>query len=302
MEKLSAEFEEIPFEEYVHTESAIKERTLQRIRNAARERSFSNLGNSVHSQEGDDEEDDDDEENVPDVRTELFESIPEPYYNNSEFRRVVITDIADSAVDSDTKEACKLLKKSIELREKWMAQYPAPPQDLVTSFKDDELFSPKPTNSRKAINPDGFRRRSVPKYEVFDASLPVKSCNLRYKMVHGVVMVYEVAQDGCAINMPSASEKLSYSRSEDDLVKEGIAEKAESQGEEEGEADMTVGLSLSRSMEEFDIANHTATTTDLKPLFTVFSYEEFVKDFQAVSLFDVCYILVLWFYLFGWMV
>ena len=114
-------------------------------------------------------------------------------------------------------------------------------------------------------------------------------------------MVYEVAQDGCAINMPSASEKLSYSRSEDDLVKEGIAEKAESQGEEEGEADMTVGLSLSRSMEEFDIANHT-TTTDLKPLFTVFSYEEFVKDFQAVSLFDVCYILVLWFYLFGWMV
>ena len=52
------ELEEKPYEEYLQNESLIKGRTLERIRTAMRDRSYSNLAQSIHSNDSANGDDD----------------------------------------------------------------------------------------------------------------------------------------------------------------------------------------------------------------------------------------------------
>lgn len=182
------------FDDIIQAESLMKQRTLKRISNMNRERSASNL-----NVDSDDEDDDPSKESepfihLPDVRKELFEAIPEPYYESTEFRRVIITNLKETSGDSDSKEACKLLQKCMKIREKWISAHPFPPQDIPDSFY--EYQSPSSPSKRKgiALAGDEFRRRSVPPYEVFEFPVPQGTTDLEYKMVNGVVLVRKIQE------------------------------------------------------------------------------------------------------------
>jgi hypothetical protein len=167
------------FEDLVHTESVIKERTLARIRNAARERSGSELDlnqNQEHSKI------------VLESKNVFFEGIPEPYPHSTNYQRVEITDTGEPT-DVDTIEACKKLKSIMNIRNKWISAHPFPPQD-VDSF-EDSCGSP-PRKSSADYGGDSFRRRSVPPYEIFDQSLPDSELTLKCKMIAGVMSVMKV--------------------------------------------------------------------------------------------------------------
>jgi hypothetical protein len=163
---------DLPFDEVISSESLLKERTLKRISHANRERSASNITQSQHDSDSEvdtvspenysrkvnddaSEEDNSDKKpfiHIPDVRKELFESIPEPYYESAEFRRVMISTIKEDIIDVDTREACKSLEKCMKIREKWIGIHPFPPQDIPSSFADEDKIlrgvtdplSPKP--------------------------------------------------------------------------------------------------------------------------------------------------------------
>jgi hypothetical protein len=69
-----------------------------------------------------------------DIREILFESIPEPYCEYSDFQRVRIDEV--EIPDPDSTEACRKLTKCLEMRKKWIGQHPVPPQDLETEFEN----------------------------------------------------------------------------------------------------------------------------------------------------------------------
>lgn len=142
-----------------------------------------------------DEEDDDEalkEEESKDVREELFEAIPEPYWQSTEFQRVIITE-ASEASEEDTKEACRVLKKAMEIRERWISAHPFPPQDISDGFEEVTMSPHRKTVKDPAtaggLHPAEFRRRSVPPYKVFGTPLPETIPDMKFKMVNGVMHV-----------------------------------------------------------------------------------------------------------------
>lgn len=205
------------FEDLVYSESVVKERTLARLRAAARERSESELNDARQS-----------EENLSDQNiTGLFEKIPEPYPHSVNYQRVTITD-PEEAPDIDTIEACKKLKFIMEIRQKWLSAHPFPPQDLE-QFAKDAGSPPRKRSSDSAAPHDSFRRRSVPPYDIFDLPLPEPLVGLTYKMVEGVMSVrdgsvaVEAAQAGDGVDSddvnasPSLFPVLSYREFVDDF-------------------------------------------------------------------------------------
>jgi hypothetical protein len=165
------------FEDLVYSESVVKERTLARLRAAARERSESELNDAQLS-----------EEKISDQNiTGLFEKIPEPYPHSVNYQRVMVTD-PEEAPDIDTVEACKKLKLIMEIREKWLSAHPFPPQDLEQFVKEGGS-PPRKRSSDSSAPHDSFRRRSVPPYDIFDLPLPESLVGLTYKMVGGVMFV-----------------------------------------------------------------------------------------------------------------
>jgi hypothetical protein len=333
------------YEDLLQAESMIiKERTLERIRTAQRDRAFSNLTQSVCSQEsywGGEDSDDSDTEPfnahsvsdpvvahntyvnasnhfVPllstdrdsahynsvhppslqpplsshssvssatpghpslsslnkldenDVRKELFEAIPEPYYFSTEFSRVKITDTNDP-IDSDTKDACRSLKNAMDIRQKWISQHPDPPQDeeifdyggfsqTPSHVNVSSMMSPKSPGRKFAegAHRPEFRRRSVPPYEVFDLPLPPTDTSLRFKMIDGVICVTAI----------DPKKPLIHQSSTDSLL--GLYVPTEEGGE---------GRSMTPDMDVHDDENLSVDTS----LFPVFSYKEFFQDFSQVS-------------------
>ncbi len=335
------------YEDLLQAESmVIKERTLERIRNAQRDRAFSNLTQSACSQDsywgGEDSDDSDDEpyhstsvddrivvhntlvnannshfspsssiesastmqfaaptlhppqppisspkilppnlgnfnstngigkfeEN--DVRKELFEAIPEPYYFSTEFSRVRITDTAEP-VDNDTKEACRLLKICMAIREKWIDQHPSPPQDEETF--DAYSVSNHPSHANLAHSPkspgrkhfDGvhvhrqeFRRRSVPPYEIFDLPLPSSETALKFRMVDGIIM---------CVRITSQEERLAQQSSSDSLLGLYVASE---------DGDVEPISSLQDAHDDIFYSENS--------LFPVLSYNDFYNDFSQVVL------------------
>jgi hypothetical protein len=131
-----------------------------------------------------------------DVREILFESIPEPYCEVSDFQRVRIDEVESS--DPDSTEACRKLKKSLALRKKWMSQHPVPPQDLVVEFDGEcsgtgSVDPGTPLRKKKegdVVKPHDYRRRFVPGYDVFARTLPAKyEKAVKFVMVDGVYTV-----------------------------------------------------------------------------------------------------------------
>ncbi len=258
---------DIAFDELVQTESLIKERTLKRISNANRERSLSNLGQSVHSQESDRESggEKEDEEfiRLTDMRKSLFEAIPEPYYESKEFRRVVITTLKEGMGDHDSKEACKLLQKCMKIREKWVTAHPFPPQDISENcFESYDGKLVKGIAMMQSVD-DEFRRRSVPPYEIFEQPLPDALRDLEYRMVRGVMIVRRID--------PSTS------------VRRGSLKKGGNDyflsSSDDGEVPKSLpGTPSTRAVKT--LAN--AGTDWSETIFPVGTFEEFLKDFQLV--------------------
>jgi hypothetical protein len=132
------------YEDLVHIESVLKERTLARIQNAVRrDRSESNLHDkpeinlTAHSRSAEDVDGAEQlTDTLADVRDELFEAIPEPFYQVTDFQRVLITETRDDFLDNDTKLACEGLQACMDIREKWISEHPFPPQDLVPAEEE----------------------------------------------------------------------------------------------------------------------------------------------------------------------
>jgi hypothetical protein len=198
---------EASYEELVQNEHTQKGKALERIVQAKRERSNSNLQMfegrtprversikelSDDFEEGDEDGDGDGDNADTDLRKALFEAIPEPYPHTLNYQRVIISEAGDP-VDLDTKDACKKLKQCMAIREKWIGAHPFPPQDIIKNCPL-EVASPERAGSKKAKGEvTNFRRRLPPAYEVFGEPLPPTMGNLRFKMVEGVVRVQSVA-------------------------------------------------------------------------------------------------------------
>lgn len=178
----------------VQSESLLKERTLARIQHAIkRERSDSVLTNKTK------EEEEETHDNL-DVREQLFESIPAPFFEITEFQRVIITENTGDHADPDTKFACDGLRTCMDIRDKWISAHPVPPQDSST-FEEDSgsvagLSSP-PRKGNEKKKPDDFRRRANRPYVVFEQSLPTfnDTETLQFKLVHGVMSVIKNDSD-----------------------------------------------------------------------------------------------------------
>jgi hypothetical protein len=111
-----------------------------------------------------------------DYRTVLFEGIPAPYPHSTTYQRVIITD-GDDEVDRDTKTACGILKRCLDLREKYINHH---------------HITPSP--SRKTLARSGsnqFRRRPEPHYNVFDRELPPATDAFNPVWENGIFKVYE---------------------------------------------------------------------------------------------------------------
>lgn len=167
----------------------------------------------------------DDEEN--DVRKLLFDSIPE-YPHPTDFQRVVIT-TTNEPLDFDTIEACKDLRKCMDLRAKWLGQHPFPPQDVdidmrpVQSLAVDlslhgtssqENNSPPPRRKYSEVDPSLFRRRLPPEYNVFDRPLPPASDEYSYEMKQGNLVIS--LKDGRSPRESAAFKVSSY----EDFIKD----------------------------------------------------------------------------------
>lgn len=73
-----------------------------------------------------------------DVRCELFEAIPEPLTTIKTYQKVMISDTGEPA-NPDTQEARQKIKHCMAIREKWLKSHPVnPPQDERKSFDNLE--------------------------------------------------------------------------------------------------------------------------------------------------------------------
>lgn len=212
---------EISYEDLVQYEHAQKGKALERILQAKRERSGSNLSSldkipdrtprvaiaelSVDGDDDDDSEDgEEDGEAGTDLRKALFEAIPEPYPHTLNYQRVIISDAGDP-LDPDTRDACKKLKQCMAIRDKWIGAHPYPPQDVAKDSPTQQVPDigsperPGRNGSKKNKADVDYRRRLPPTYEIFEVPLPPTIGHLRFKMVEGVVRVQSVAPTTAAI-------------------------------------------------------------------------------------------------------
>jgi hypothetical protein len=143
------------FEDSVLAEERGKAKILSRIQTAARERGMSHNNLQEELREAEQKP-----STLPrgDLRKHLFEAIPAPYPHPTNFQRVIITESGETP-DRDTIVACQSLQKCLRLRERYIAAH-----NVVASSSPKVPF---PMN-----NPDGFRRRAEPIYDVFGRPLP----------------------------------------------------------------------------------------------------------------------------------
>ena len=138
-----------------------------------------------------------------DVRDSLFADIPEPYTYSTDFQRVIITETADPT-DPETKAAVAMIKTAISLRRKFLSHHPPPPQDLLAA---DGAPGSTTLVSPPAKEPDDYRRRPVPRYDIFGKPVPPAVTGMSFAMKSGVVEVLG-ADQRCLFNMPPFDEFL----------------------------------------------------------------------------------------------
>lgn len=194
MDILPADEPEQYYIDHIRDEEISKERNLQRIR-IIKERSMSfedllKRSVSIESNEASNED--------VDERKNLFETIPEPYFQSTSFQRIVVTEIEESA-DADIKDACIKLQKCKQIREKWLSNHPYPPQDNIKTFEISEMYFPQPTSTipNDNVHPDSFRRRLVPKYNIFEGKIfgPINNKTIKFKMSDGIICLFESNED-----------------------------------------------------------------------------------------------------------
>lgn len=286
---------EISYEDLVQHEHAQKGKALERILQAKRERSGSNLSaldrvadrtprvaiaELALDDDNSDDDDDDGEEGGDgannDLRKALFEAIPEPYPHTLNYQRVIISDAGDP-LDPDTRDACKKLKQCMAIREKWIGAHPFPPQDIVKDSPSQHLpdiTSPeRPVrNGSKKIKGDvDYRRRLPPTYEIFDVPLPPTIGHLRFKMVAGVVWVQSVAPTPPVTN-----------DSQGDFAV-GLSITTESSTEIPGHGQAATGQSKSVFEEEGSGEPGVEVIDWSTSLYPVPSFKEYVQDYTFVS-------------------
>lgn len=161
-----------------------------------------------------------------DVREELFQ-IHDAYPHSTDFQRVIITEangthvedcfvifliliilhvMFSDALDEEEIRSCKVLKRCVELREKYIAQHPSPPQDVIPNKELRVVAAPSP------IKKNEYRRRQDPEYDVFSRRVPDRLESLEYVMVNGVMKVSDVLGEGMVRPIPGqapASERFS---------------------------------------------------------------------------------------------
>jgi len=131
-----------------------------------------------------------------DPRDHLFEAIPAPFEEPTEYQRCIITETSDGA-DEDTAFACAQLKSCIKLRAKYMSEHPVPPQDLLEPFKTLREAPPTPKKDLPKKDPNDYRRRAVPPYNIWAESLPKrwdKADDVELVMLQGVMRLVPMDQ------------------------------------------------------------------------------------------------------------
>jgi hypothetical protein len=110
-----------------------------------------------------------------DVRKHLFETMPAPYPHSDDYQKVTITELGDVA-DRDTINACKSIKRCMELRQKYLAAH---------NFSS----ATKPPLQRSVT--DDCSRRAQPEYDVFNRPLPPATNEYQIGWRNGVFTVQQ---------------------------------------------------------------------------------------------------------------
>ena len=126
-------------------------------------------------------------ESERDVRDSLFADIPQPYTYSTDFQRVIVTETADPA-DPETKIAVAMIKTAISLRSKFVCHHPPPPQD--DPLRADSAPSTPMAGPPVKAHPDDYRRRPVPRYDVFGKAVPQFVCDMTFAMRNGVFEIF----------------------------------------------------------------------------------------------------------------
>lgn len=111
------------------------------------------------------------------------------------------------ALDEEEIRSCKILKRCVELREKYIAQHPSPPQDIIPN-SELRVVAHAPSPLKK----NEYRRRQDPEYDVFSRRVPDKLAGLEFIMVKGVMTMSDVLCEGMTRPVPGqppASERFS---------------------------------------------------------------------------------------------
>jgi hypothetical protein len=109
------------------------------------------------------------------VRKHLFDAMPAPYPHSNDYQKVTITELGDFA-DRDTINACKSLKRCMEMRQKYLAAH---------NFSS----ATKPTIQRSLT--DNCSRRPQPEYDVFSRPLPPATNEYQIGWRNGVFSVQQ---------------------------------------------------------------------------------------------------------------
>lgn len=305
------------FESNVLAEEIEKARTLTRIRSYARDRAESdnhsiglsvspaksNYLNSLYQsnsngsdnqyavgesiEEVDDEKEDSFEladgaqstmHQPDDVRHGLFDSIPEPYPHATDFQRVIIT--TDNCIDQDAIEACKKLNSCMQIREKWISDHPPAPQDQrFTRYDSQHDIAAIPGIKKRASSFERtgsgseFRRRQPPDYDVFSRPIPPSSPLYSYTMVKGVTKILKRADEKSSAPISALTAQI------------------DSQSSSSSTNDLTTSLPTSSLPSE-----------NASEVFTVYSFDEFVRDFNTVRIESTFDFNGLLFYLFVYLI
>ncbi len=87
--------------------------------------------------------------------------------------------------------ACRILLKCIQLRSKWQNHNPFPPQDLDVNDDSETLSKQSSSPGGKSGHRKHFRRRLDPEYDIFGKPVPNKIVNYNYRMIKGVINVFD---------------------------------------------------------------------------------------------------------------
>ena len=122
------------------------------------------------------------------LREQFFANIPDPYPHAKNFKRVAIMDAGDDFEDADNERACVMLHECMTMREKWIGEHPAPPQDAVT---DDGSPPMSPKRGQSSSSGHIFRRRPDLDYDPFGEAVPPCEDGLTCRFIDGVMHVFE---------------------------------------------------------------------------------------------------------------